>query len=791
MSVMMKRNVLAVTLAVVAILVGGGLLLAQISPNFSLEWHTSSSGGGERSSANFIVQDSLGQSAAGASTSANFVVNAGFVAGIDGVTVANTTPTATPKPPEAGGDSFEDDDVCTRAQSRPTDGTKQTHTFHDSGDADWIRFTAQAGKTYIIKVTNLSDQADAVINLFDACNDTLGGQGQNSFGPEVVLEWDATKNGDYFVQFQQFDPTNFGDNVDYELSVTVDTSPPGAPLNIRCFATDATTLNVQWQKSPERDVKGYQVVYTGDISGVADVTNAAATFTTIPALTTGQSYVVSVRAIDFANNQSLPSGAPSCNLIPPADATAPTLTLQAPTGGPNITLAGNTLTFSGVASDSGNNLSRAKITNQRLNVSAWDYSLTGSSDDFRVENLAMAVGDNTVKIEVFDTQGNKGETTVTVQRQGNVQGGVIIIAGRNDTNGLQTNIYNIANRTYRIFQSGGFTNEDIYYIAPTQQDADNDGLADDVDAVGGNPAAIQSALLTWAAGKVGPNKPLFVYLADHGFVDKFCIDGCAPSASITPAQLNEWLTQLESATGVDQVTVVLEACLSGSFISRADATDFNSLSKPGRVIITSTSDNQNAYASAQGAYFSDAFFSCIADSQDLKSCYDQAKLAVATTGVSQSPQLDDNGDALSNNGDGTLAQTRFVTRFFASLRPTITSSGIVEASGPTRTLFAQVQAGAETIAVVWAAVYPPSFTEPINAVSNPTLNLDVPTLKLEDPDGDGRYEFTYVNGFTEPETETQKYRVVFYAQDKNAIHALPQGDLGGGTAKIFLPIVGR
>ena len=787
----MQRKAFTIGVISAISLLFAGVILAQSSTNFILSWFTTSSGGGQHSSANFIVQDSIGQTASGASASANFVINAGFVAGIDGVTVANATPTATPKPPEVGGDGFEDDDVCTRAQSRPTDGTKQTHTFHDSGDADWIRFTAQAGKTYIIKVTNLSDQADAVINLFDACNDTLGGQGQNSFGPEVVLEWDATKNGDYFVQFQQFDPANFGDTVNYELSVTVDTSPPGAPLNIRCFATDATTLNVQWQKSPERDVKGYQVVYTGDISGVADVTSAAATFTTIPSLTTGQSYVVSVRAIDFANNPSLPSGAPSCNLIPPADATQPTLTLQAPTGGPNITLAGNTLTFSGVASDSGTNLSRAKITNQRLNVSLWDYSLSGASDDFRVENLAMAVGDNTVKIEVFDTQGNKGETTVTVQRQGNVQGGVIIIAGRNDTNGLQTNIYNIANRTYRIFQSGGFTNEDIYYIAPTQQDADNDGLADDVDAVGGNPAAIQSALLTWAAGKVGPNKPLFVYMADHGFVDKFCIDGCAPSASITPAQLNEWLTQLETATGVDQVTVVIEACLSGSFISRADATDFNSLSKPGRVIITSTSDSQNAYASAQGAYFSDAFFSCIADSQDLKACYDQAKLAVATTGVSQSPQLDDNGDALANNGDGTLAQTRFVTRFFASLRPTIASSGIVEASGPTRTLFAQVQAGAETLSVVWAAVYPPSFTEPINAVSNPTLNLDVPTVKLEDPDGDGRYEFTYVNGFTEPETETQKYRVVFYAQDKNAIHAFPQGDLGGGSATVFLPLVGR
>lgn len=787
----MRQRLLIVVLTLLAILGGGGLLLAQVSPNFNLGWHTTSSGGGERASTNFIVQDSVGQSAGGMSASANFGISGGFVAGIDGVSVGDVTPTATPKPPEAGGDAFEDDDVCVRAQTRPTDGTKQTHTFHDSGDADWVRFTAQAGKTYLIKVTNLSDRSDAVINLFDACNDTLSGQGQNSFGSEVILEWDATKNGDYFVQFQQFDPANFGNEVNYELSITVDTAPPAAPQNIRCFATDATTLNVQWQKSLERDVKGYQVTYTGDISGVADVTSAKATFTAIPSLTTGQSYLVTVRAIDFSNNQSLPSGSPSCLLTPPVDTTKPTVTLQAPVGGPTITLAGNTLTFSGIVSDSGNNLSRVRVSNQRLNVNGWDYSLSGNSGAFRVENMAMAVGDNPIKIEAFDTQGNKGEMTLTVQRQGNVQGGVIIIAGRNDTNGLQTNIYNIANRTYRIFQSGGFTADNIFYIAPTQQDADGDGLANDVDVVGSTPAAIQNALVTWAADKVGPNKPLFVYLADHGFVDKFCADGCAPNVSVTPAQLNEWITALETATGVDQVNVVIEACLSGSFITRADPTDLHSLSKSGRVIITSTSDNLNAYASAQGAYFSDAFFSCIADSQDLKSCFEEAKLAVATTGVSQLPQMDDNGDAVSNNGDGTLAQTRFVTRFFASLRPTITSSGVAEESGATRTIFAQVAAGAEEVAVVWAAVYPPSFTEPINAVDNPTLNLDVPTVKLEDPDGDGRYEFVYVNGFTEPETETHKYRVVFYAQDKNAIHAVPKGDLGGGLVKLFLPFVAR
>ncbi|MCB0064562.1 MAG: hypothetical protein KDE19_20705, partial [Caldilineaceae bacterium] len=314
---------------------------------------------------------------------------------------------------------------------------------------------------------------------------------------------------------------------------------------------------------------------------------------------------------------------------------------------------------------------------------------------------------------------------------------------------------------------------------------------DDVDATPATPAAAENALVTWAAGKVGPEKPLFVYLADHGFVDKFCLDGCGNGVSITPAQLNGWLTQLETTTGVDQVTVVLEACLSGSFISRTDPTDLNSLSKPGRVIITSTSDATNAYASAQGAYFSDAFFSCIADSLDLNSCFQEARAAVATTGVNQAPQMDDNGDALFTNGDGTVAQTRFVTRFFASLRPHITSSGTIEQSGVTRTLFATVEEGAQKIDVVWAAVYPPSFTEPIDAVDNPTLNLAVPTVKLEDSDGNGRYEFTYVNGFTEPETEEAHYRLVFYAQDKNAIHAVPKGDFGGGMRNIYLPIVSK
>lgn len=89
-------------------------------------------------------------------------------------------------------------------------------------------------------------------------------------------------------------------------------------------------------------------------------------------------------------------------------------------------------------------------------------------------------------------------------------------------------------------------------------------------------------------------------MIDHGLVDKFCLDGCDANA-ITPADLTGLLNTLESATGVDQVNIVIEAGLLAALSPATGGADLNTLSKPGRVIVTSTSDNKNAYASADGA----------------------------------------------------------------------------------------------------------------------------------------------------------------------------------------------
>ncbi|MFZ1757218.1 MAG: fibronectin type III domain-containing protein, partial [Caldilineaceae bacterium] len=818
---------LVAAVAVIAGLLVVGVAVAQVSTNYNLGWWTIGDGGGVRQSANFAIQDSMALFGDGVVGSTNFGVQSGNVPGnatptptftpIPGATDTPTSPptatfthTSTPVPPtstpthtststpthtptstpthtptttptitptttptplatptrDPAADTFEEDDLCAQAKVIGADGTSQTHTFHDEGDRDWIRFTAQANRTYIIEAENLGNKADALLFLRDGCDTAPNQSNNNAFGSTVRLEWDSTKNGDYFLEIAQFDPSLFGTEANYRVKVTVDGVPPSAPTNPRCLSVDSTTIAMQWKRSPERDVRKYRVNYAnqnGTGAGSDDVQGGEITFYTLGGLTPGNTYTMRVQALDFSNNESPLSGSVSCTAQQPADTSIPTFTVQQPSATSVYTTTASKITFTGQANDTGGNLSRAQVENTTAAASGWDYSLSGSSDSFRVEDVALSKGANSLTVRVYDEAGNVGTRTITINRLGDSPGAVIILAGHNETFGLQTNIYNSTNRAYRIFLSAGFKPDDIYYIAPVAQDADGDGNPD-TDAAS-TPAAIQQAITVWAKTKVDANKPLFLYMMDHGFEDKFCVSGCAGANSITPNQLDGWLRTLETETGVSEVTVVIEACVSGSFIERSKDVA-SSIAKAGRVIITSTGHANNAYASAQGAYFSDAFFSCIADSQHLKACFDEARQAVQATGVDQTPYLDDNGDGVSNASDGTIAAQRFVTRFFSSVRPVIQSK-TVQQNGADGTLSATVASGAEQVDLVWAAVYPPGFEEP----SDVTLNLKVPLIRLEPVAGqEGKFSVDYPNGFS----DSGDYRIVFYAQDRLGLNALPQ-----------------
>jgi len=680
------------------------------------------------------------------------------------------------------GDNYEVDDTCGAAATIATDGTAQTHTFHDEGDEDWIKFSALAGKTYVIETSDVGAHHDAVLFLHDSCSAPYLGSEDNAFGQTLRLEWNSTTAGTIYLMFKQHDPSQYGESTSYDVSVTVDTTPPSAPTSPRS-ASLHEGLAVQWKKSPEQDVVGYNVwfgTFPGVHSGVDQVAGGSTTYHEITGLANGMPYYVAVQAVDFSGNRSPKSLEISNIPTEPADETAPSVTLSQPTSGAVYTTTLASLTLSGSAQDVGGNLSRAKVHNVSNGSERWDYGLSGATASFYLENVILQPGDNDVQVTVYDDVGNHGAASLTIHRVAESLGAAIIVAGHNESYGLQTNIYHVTNNAYRVFQGAGFSDDDIRYLAPASQDPDGDGTSEvDDDAT---PAHLQYAIETWAAGKVGTGKPLHIYLMDHGILEGFCADGCGSSGQITPEDLDGWLDTLETAASPEAVNVIIEACHSGSFIEWVPGDPGNrSISKAGRVVIASTDRTHNAYASAQGAFFSDAFLSCVMGSGSLETCFEQGESAVAATGRNQTPWLDDNGDGLSNAVDGSVAQNRYIASSFGSFPPAILDVA-VELVGDSGTLEATVARGGAEIDLVWAAVFAPSFQEPITT----TLQLGVPLVLLDLlPDSEGSYRATYPGGFA----EDGGYRVVFYAQDRAGVHAPPRFEtVNQGTSTVYLPL---
>lgn len=764
---MNKRRALAFSATLISGLLVVGVVLAQVSTNYDLSWHLLSGGGGERQSANYLVHDALAQLAIGPSASTNYLVESGFLhEAVLGVSA----------------DEWEDDDSCAAASTITTDGSPQTHNFHDEGDLDWVKFTATSGKTYIIQTQNVGDNVDTVLLFYDVCEAPPLASEDDAFGRTVRLEWDCTSSGTYYVRLQQHNPSVYGEGTNYDLSVSVDSTAPSYPKNFSATPGDEMLI-LQWTKSPESDVVGYRVYFgteSGVYSGLRDVAGGATTYyeLTGPQILNGMRYYLVLTALDFTGNESTESGEISAVPTPPTDDTLPVVSINIPTSGEVYTTTLSSLTIGGGCTDSGENLSRVHVVNSTNGSEGWDYSLSGASDSFSVGNINLNSGGNTIQVTAHDSAGNTGSDSLTINRVGAGPGAVVIVAGHNDSNSLQTNIDYCTNRAYETFLGAGFTAGDIYYLNPGPQDANGDGF-NDVDATS-NPANSQYAIETWAAAKVGPGKPFFLYLMDHGGAEKFCADGCGSDGAITPEDLNDWLDGLESASGCDSVNVIVEACHSGSFIDRVPDV-LESISKPGRVVIASTGKMNNAYASAQGAYFSDAFFSAVAESSDILTCFNAGKAAVAATGINQTPWLDDNGNAQSDIYDGTYAGTRYIASFFGAGMPDIVAVSVSVVDG-TGTISATVERGDEETEIVWAGIYPPSFKEP----DYTTLELGVPLLRLLEQEETGG---TYVESYS-AFVETGQYRVVVYAQDEAGNQASPEVVMVGlGVAEVYLPLV--
>jgi hypothetical protein len=250
-----------------------------------------------------------------------------------------------------------------------------------------------------------------------------------------------------------------------------------------------------------------------------------------------------------------------------------------------------------------------------------------------------------------DTAGNTSKTVSFTVNPDKV-GYAIIIVGRKD-NDRGSNACNIsANNAYNVLLNRSFTKERIFYLNPSKgQGVDNISSIKKIDDA-----------ITWAQNNVSVNVPLLIYMVGHCENDTFIVNG--KKDMLNASSLNKSLNLLTNGKGCDDITVVCEACNSGSFID--DLSCYNNSSPCRRIIVSSTGVDDDAYFDEEGAQFSLYFFRSIYNGKTIEEAFENASNNPFLIQWRIKPLLDDNGDKeghtapLPNEGDGHVAKYKYI-----------------------------------------------------------------------------------------------------------------------------------
>jgi len=340
-------------------------------------------------------------------------------------------------------------------------------------------------------------------------------------------------------------------------------------------------------------------------------------------------------------------------------------------------------------------------------------------------------------------------------------GVAVIVAGKlYENDPLQQNIHSVTNAAYQMFRSNGYPADRIFYLASTLNlDANNDGQPDVREV--SSKDALRRTLTISATALLAQGAPLSLFMFDHGGYDVLYLNtgpkGERGQEYVTSQELSQWLDEIEADVTDVKINVIVEACLSGSFIDQV-----HTLSKAGRVIISSTGNYIPAWASEDGAVFSDAFIGALRRGMSLNSSFAEASWSVKQDYPSQTPWLDDNGNGIPNEvEDGQLAAQRgfAYAGTFTDIPwpPQVVWSAFDRDNGLIQAQIQLQAVGGVTAKKVWAKIYPPSYVPTTSSEELVVENLDV--VELTGADGSGIYSNTYEF------VESGQYRVVVYARD--------------------------
>ena len=138
-------------------------------------------------------------------------------------------------------DDYETDDSAETARPILLNDEVQRHGFHEVRDHDWATFKANDQSGYRITAGNPSAICNPVIELYsERDTTTLFLSSDKGFaGDAEILYWTCNAPGRYFIKVRNADPDVYGENVKYELGVTLAEGPPILSLqfNIVDFVT--------------------------------------------------------------------------------------------------------------------------------------------------------------------------------------------------------------------------------------------------------------------------------------------------------------------------------------------------------------------------------------------------------------------------------------------------------------------------------------------------------------------------------------------------------------------------
>jgi hypothetical protein len=356
-------------------------------------------------------------------------------------------------------------------------------------------------------------------------------------------------------------------------------------------------------------------------------------------------------------------------------------------------------------------------------------------------------------------------------------------------NNLHEKFLHVSSRVYDLFHTDyQYKDERIYYMANSRETIVNTEPT---------KANLEKAITDWALDKIGPDKPLIIYLIGNGKSEGFSLDKreSADVGEVSVEELDTWLDRVEQERPGVAIIVIIESSYSGSFIDLEET-----ISKKGRIIISSTNAEKPTKSSEEGMLFSGYFLSALDQGKRLYTSFAAAQDAVSAAGSSQSPWIDYNGDGSNDEESydgppGSLKPAQFWQMDALDWPPyiqAITGTQHIQVTDGTGTIQVTVLDD-ETVQDVWAVVYPPSYQPP--EVGNEVVNEPQWVIDLTPVEEDASNEW---EGSFDEFNEAGTYQLVVHASDNRGfegyartleVHVEEQPQ--AAEQKVYLPLIQR